>query len=374
MLRARADVGTQPVADSFHVTAAYVRAIEAGLRALPSYTVVGLYEQFGMPWPAASALVAIAGFLDQARQENAYRSDKLIELSRRLRAARPSPAYREFLDCLDDILAVQARPADDGGVETHEWTQRVQKLRELLDKCLFEDSGAEDRHRVRLPDVLNPLFDDLIERLGDELSLFPPHVNASAIQEFERRHESRILGLFGYVSDERTLRESSTADWQVLWSQSSPRLRILLPSASAADVKRIEASFKKKLAAVGGGHNPRSISVSQHVELQLAKDRQAGCDRALRFDFTTRSQATANAPLSESVRRFPNAWLYEMHPVHRDSHSTRWVGFLMDADKVKGYAVAIDHNHVSEWLDIFRAFWPSEPRRSRTARDSRKKS
>lgn len=364
--RARAGVDVHMVADSFGLSPAYVRAIEAGQRALPAYVAVGLVEQFGMTWPAASALVAVAGFLDLARDDNEYVADKLLELARRLRDRHSE--YREFLDDLEEIVVSTIRPGPKGTASSEEppseWTVRTLALSHLLERCINKQSDVPQRRGIRSPASLSPVFEDIVEHLVDQLAMFPPHVNAVSIQRFEQMHSARIRSLLGFVSDSETLTASSVDDWQVVRGPLTPTVRVLVSKATTVDVELVAHRFRDALAKAVAPKAKLHLALADRVRVQSAGELQDDCTRALLFDFTTRSRAATGSPPSDAQRRFPNAWLYELQPQSQDSHVARWVGFLMDKDPVRGYAVAMNGDHVEEWLGIFRRAWPQETARS----------
>lgn len=371
--RTRAALDTHTVADAFGLSPAYVRAIEAGHRALPAYAVVGLVEQFGMAWPAAAALVAIAGFLDLARDDNEYSPDKLLELARRLRERHPD--YRVFLDDLEEIVVSTVRPAAKGvGPSEHtasEWAARTLALSSLLENCVNQHTSANQRRGVHSPESLSPVFEDLVERLADQLAMFPPHVNADSIKKFERTHSGRIKSLLGYVSSPESLTASSADDWQVIRGALSPTVHVLVCGESQLDIEDVEHRFRGILSKAGPANARLQSDLQDRIRVQSVGGLKADCHRALLFDFTRRARATAGSPPSDALRRFPNAWLYELQPESQDSHLPRWVGFLMDKDPVRGYAVAMNGDHVQEWLEIFRRAWPQREVR-RAARSRRR--
>jgi hypothetical protein len=293
--------------------------------------------------------------MDLARSGNGFEPERLLLFARRLRAARPE--YRDFLDAVEEAIAAN---------EDHKsqaWSERLARLTLLLDRAI-SGQGQDDALPALIgPLDLNPVFEDLMEGLMDRLALFPPHVNAPAIQRWERKNNHRILSLRGYVSDADALADyAKDFDWKFIKRGQGPALQIVVAPAPASEVRQVEASFHSGLAKTVRGTSERLQTIKsllrQRVQIRSAGDLHQRCIRALRFDFVTRSRAAAGTR-SEAQRDFPNAWIYELQPESHDGHS-RFIGFLMDRDPASGYAVAMNREHVREWLKIVRAIWPDD--------------
>lgn len=362
VLRSRNRQEVHAIAEAFGgLSQTYVRAIEAGQRALPAYAVVGLVERLGMTWASASALVGLAGFMDLARKEKEYLPEKVLALASRLRESQPQ--FREFLDGVTEMVTSNVRPVpaerkSDTGARSSEWTERAQAVSAQLERCINKCDGSSQRGGLRSPVTLNPVFEDLVEGLVDQLAMFPPHVNTAAIQRWENKNSDRILSLRACVSGAETLIGSSSGfDWKFV-RKSPSSIQILVRGTSPEELREIEKKFLAALVRPGRGKSERhefvKSDLSRRVTVRPPEELEPDCSRALVFDFTTRSRAVAGAPTSDAIRAFSNAWLYELQPeAEARQGSPRWIGFLMDTDPLRGYAVAMNNEHVREWLDIF---------------------
>jgi hypothetical protein len=364
------------IASAFSVSPAYLRQIESGARALPAYAAVGLVRLLGIEWNTASAIVAVADYLD-TREGNGYDFGKMATRIEQLREVCPNAQYQKLFDLI--AAAVRMKEAND---DTH-YPAELVKLREAINELHREkpsgESASGDVSRgvegKKLSDYgMTPVFEDIVDMLADRLGRFPPHVNKTGIEAWERKNRHRICGLYGYMSEQRGLIKSiAEFDWAFVGNGHAPEIRILVGNTDEAGGRKLEQEFRKGL--ISKNRRPKSTTVAKRKDKDI-KDRvhvlsadsvREKCSELLMFDFVTRTMpavsASSMAKLKEvkRIRAFDNAWIYEVQSdsLLEDSKYKSLIGFLdtYDTAAESAYAVAIDRKHILSWLEVIKGTW-----------------
>jgi hypothetical protein len=364
-LRSKRNESVQSTAQAFNLSDVYLRAIEAGHRPIPAYSVVGLVRHLRMAWPAASALVAMASFLD-AREGKGYAAPGLRSRLESLRHAHP--AYSELLDNVEELIrwrgsrSDKLSPSDDAL-----WGDRVTRLQELLQETLEALEPRDTFERGHVGD-LNPVVEDFLDRLGEQLALVSHHINQDELLEWENRNSHRIVGLYGYLSDGSILEQSlGTFEWAFVRNSHSPAVRILVQddtAAASAFGEALRHGLIRKTRTLPSIRKKLSTDLARRIRVESASSKLPRCRQGLWFDLVNSSRPTRpQTAESEQFKEFRNSWIYELEPVP-GRQVPRRVGFLDNYDRKigPGYAVAMDSKHVEYWMDVF-AGTPASPRR-----------
>jgi hypothetical protein len=364
-LRLEAGLTEEGTANALGVKRSYLRVIELGNRCLPAYASSGLHE-LGLDFLSASALTSAVQYLDQRETKADYDLERILVRIGSL--TRAVPHLEPVLVWMTSaVLNEQAGDEIEKSLLKKPSLDHITKVLKTGPVAAKQLNKESEPNRLSLKNNLSPIFDDIVQGLVSQLSLFPPHTNADSFADWEKLNYRRFTGVAGYIRrPEEILEEDDKFDWAFLANEHKPVVTMYVPSTTLR-IDRIQSKFRKLLTDRLGKRKGAADGIENVVFKSIPADLQQDCERLLWFDFASRGEVRfTKDELLElvkedigrggDIRRFHSAWIYRLRPsVLRPEAAPHSIG-VMGASPLHpagAYVVALASGHMNEWIEIF---------------------